>query len=193
MRFEFREGFFDRIEVGTIRRQIKQAGARCLDHRTDGGPFVARQIVHHDDVARLEFGDKNLFDIDLKSVPINGTVEDEGRRDAADPKTGDKGRRLPVSVRDAGAQPLPARAAPCVRAMFVEVQVSSMKTRRSESRSSWPSNQSSRRFRTSGRSCSLACAVFFCASAYGACRSATARRRSQWRPTVPAALSAPAA
>jgi hypothetical protein len=36
-----------------------------------------------------------------------------------------------------------------------------MKTRRSGSKSSWLSNQSSRRFRTSGRSCSLACAVFF--------------------------------
>lgn len=36
-----------------------------------------------------------------------------------------------------------------------------MKTRRSGSRSSWPSNQASRRLRTSGRSCSAACAVFF--------------------------------
>jgi hypothetical protein len=45
--------------------------------------------------------------------------------------------------------------------MLVEVHVSSMKTRRCGSRSSCPSNQSSRRFRTSGRSCSLAWADFF--------------------------------
>jgi len=50
---------------------------------------------------------------------------------------------------------------PWVRAILVEAQVSSMKTRRSGSRSSWPSNQASRRFRMSGRSCSAACAVFF--------------------------------
>ena len=49
---------------------------------------------------------------DLESVPIDGAVEDEGRRDAADPKPGDEGRCLPESMRDAGAQPLPARAAP---------------------------------------------------------------------------------
>ena len=45
--------------------------------------------------------------------------------------------------------------------MLVEAQVSSMNTSRSGSRSSCPSNQASRRLRTSGRSCSAACAVFF--------------------------------
>lgn len=45
--------------------------------------------------------------------------------------------------------------------MFVDAQVSSMNARRSGSRSSRPSIHSSRRFRTSGRSCSVACAVFF--------------------------------
>lgn len=45
--------------------------------------------------------------------------------------------------------------------MLVDAQVSSMKISRSGSRSSWPSNQSQRRSAMSGRSCSLACAVFF--------------------------------
>src|SRR5689334_21168122 len=45
--------------------------------------------------------------------------------------------------------------------MLVEAQVSSMKISRSGSRSSWLSHQSCRRFRMSGRSCSLACADFF--------------------------------
>jgi hypothetical protein len=36
-----------------------------------------------------------------------------------------------------------------------------MKISRSGSRSSWPSNQASRRLRISGRFCSAACAVFF--------------------------------
>ena len=50
-----------------------------------------------------------------------------------------------------------------LRAMLVFAQVSSMKTSRSGSRSGWASNQACRRFTISGRSCSLACAVFFCA------------------------------
>lgn len=112
MRFELRKGFLVWVEVRTIRRRIKQARARRLDHRADGGTLVARQIVHHDDVAWLEFGDENLRDIGLKGVPVNGTVEDERRRDAADAKPGDEGRRLPVAVRDARPQSLPARATP---------------------------------------------------------------------------------
>jgi hypothetical protein len=44
---------------------------------------------------------------------------------------------------------------------LVEALVSSMNTRRSGSRSSWPSNQTSRAAATSGRSCSAAWAVFF--------------------------------
>ena len=45
--------------------------------------------------------------------------------------------------------------------MLVEAQVSSMNTSRAGSRSSCPSNQASRRVKTSGRSCSAACADFF--------------------------------
>jgi hypothetical protein len=45
--------------------------------------------------------------------------------------------------------------------MLVEAQLSSMKTKRSGSRSSWPSNQALRHFKMSERSCSDACAVFF--------------------------------
>jgi hypothetical protein len=48
-----------------------------------------------------------------------------------------------------------------MRAIFVEAQVSSMNTRRSGSRSGWLSNHAHRWFRMSGRSCSVACAVFF--------------------------------
>ena len=55
----------------------------------------------------------------------------------------------------------PRGARPRSRAILVEAPVSSMKTRRSGSSSGWRSNQSRRRRRTSGRCCSLACAVFF--------------------------------
>ena len=48
-----------------------------------------------------------------------------------------------------------------VRAILVEAPVSSLKISHSGSRSSWPSNQTSRASLTSGRSCSAACADFF--------------------------------
>ena len=54
----------------------------------------------------------------------------------------------------------PQMARPRSRDIFVLRPVSSMKTRCAGSKSSWPPNQSWRRFRRSGRSCSSACAVF---------------------------------
>src|SRR3546814_983608 len=55
----------------------------------------------------------------------------------------------------------PRFARPRGRAIFVDAPVSSMNTNRSGSRSGWALNHARRRARTSGRSCSLACAVFF--------------------------------
>ena len=56
---------------------------------------------------------------------------------------------------------LPRGGRPRVRAIFGEAPL--MNTRRSGLRSCWASNQSRRWLRTSGRSCSAACPVFFCA------------------------------
>ncbi len=55
----------------------------------------------------------------------------------------------------------PLAQRPWLRVMLVAVHVSSMNTRRSGSRPSYPSNPCRRCLRTSGRSCSIACPVFF--------------------------------
>jgi hypothetical protein len=83
-------------------------------------------------------------------------------------------RRAPVKVvvfqcpcGTAARHRWPRKARPRSRAILVEAPSitvgarPSMKMRRSGSRSGWASNQALRRAATSGRSCSLACAVFF--------------------------------
>src|SRR5271166_4247327 len=55
----------------------------------------------------------------------------------------------------------PRRQRPLLRARLVEAPVSSMKTSFVGSRSSCPANHFRRRFCTSARCCSSACAVFF--------------------------------
>ena len=114
--------------------------------------------------ALAQFRDEDLVDVSLESETVDGSVDDERRDEAAQRQGSDEGRGFPMSVRNADPQAL-ARAERDRRrrAMLVEAQVSSMKIKRSGSRSSWPSNQSSRCFATSGRLCSEACAVFFCA------------------------------
>jgi hypothetical protein len=51
MGFELGEGVFDRIEVGTVGRQVKQSGAARFDDIPDTGDLMGRQIVHDDDIA----------------------------------------------------------------------------------------------------------------------------------------------
>ena len=71
--------------------------------------------------------------------------------------------------------------------MLVAVQVSSMKTSRSGSRSTCPSNRFRRCFKMSGRSCLIAWPAFFCASCPGAQRCDTTqqpRRSDRSRPAL---------
>jgi len=51
MSLELGEGIFDRVEVGTVGRQVKQGGAARLDGTPDAGDLVGRQIVHDHDIA----------------------------------------------------------------------------------------------------------------------------------------------
>src|ERR1035438_10858241 len=76
----------------------------------------------------------------------------------------------------AAQQRSPFGAQPRRRAIFVERPLSSIKIRCSGSKSSWPSTQFSRAAFTSARSCSLAWAVFFCASDHAG--RATSTRQS---------------
>src|SRR4051794_4655661 len=67
--------------------------------------------------------------------------------------------RCPCGTAARRRTPLGAR--PYRRAMLVQAKLSSTNTSFAGSRSSWASNQSSRRSTTSGRSCSAACRDFF--------------------------------
>jgi hypothetical protein len=109
----------------------------------------------------LELGNEDLIDISLKGAGVDRPVQHHGRDHPGQAERADQGRRFPMSMGTLMRRRLPRGARPYRRAMLVVAQVSSMNRRRSGSRSSCPSNQSSRRFTMSGRSCSLACAVFF--------------------------------
>ena len=51
--FEFREGLFDRIEVGTVGRKKPEMRPGAFDFGANLGLLVDRQVVKHDDVAGL--------------------------------------------------------------------------------------------------------------------------------------------
>jgi len=57
-RLEFREGVFDRSDVGTIGRQVAQRRACRLDRLAHGSALVAAEIVHD---VKLTFA--QLYDV----------------------------------------------------------------------------------------------------------------------------------
>jgi hypothetical protein len=48
----------------------------------DGWPFVAGEVVHHDDVARLELWDQDLLDIELENLAVHRPIDDKGSDNA---------------------------------------------------------------------------------------------------------------
>jgi hypothetical protein len=78
MRLELGEGVFDRIEVGTIRRQIVEFGAAGLNSSSDARDLVGGQIVHDDDVAWTQGGRQHLLDPGEEGFSVHRPIENIG-------------------------------------------------------------------------------------------------------------------
>ncbi len=113
-RFQLGEPQFDRIQVGTIGRQVPELRARRLDPLADALDLMRGQIIHHDDVAGLERGDEDLIEVREKRLPVHRPIEQSRRGQPGHAERGHERARLPVVVRrvivDAGAPPTPAVA-----------------------------------------------------------------------------------
>jgi len=108
-RLEFGECQLDRVEVGTIRRQIDKLRADAFDRFADADHFVSGQIVHHDEVTLMERRRQLLLNVAEEHVAVHRTVDYGGRCEAAQPQRADEGRRLPVAVRDSVNDALAAK------------------------------------------------------------------------------------
>ena len=97
------------VEVGAVRRQEEQACAGRLDGLSDSQSLMARQIVHHHDVARRELGHENLVHIGVEGVSVDRAIEHQRRDHTGEPEAGDEGSGLPMAMRDAGPEPFALR------------------------------------------------------------------------------------
>jgi len=80
--FQFGEGLFDRVEVGTVRRQKPELRTDAVDRGADRGLLVDGEVIEDHDVAGLQRGHEDLFDVGEETRIIDRAIED-GRR--ADP------------------------------------------------------------------------------------------------------------
>ena len=69
------------------------------------------EIIHADDLAGRERWNQPLFEIAEKDFAVHRSVHDEWSGYTVLPQAGDKGRHLPVTVRNFGNESLAAPAA----------------------------------------------------------------------------------
>ena len=127
------EDLLDRVQVRAVGWQEEQMGTGPAYGAPDGLPFVAAEIVEHDDVAPAQRWGGELSTQARKRAPLIGPSNTQG---ATMPSARSAARKVIVvqcACGTAATRRLPRRARPCVRVMLVSAQVSSMKTRRAGS------------------------------------------------------------
>jgi hypothetical protein len=110
-RLQLRERHFDRIEVGTVRREESEPSTGAFNRGQHFWLFVRRQVVEDDNIAGPQCRDEDLFDIREERGVINGAVEDRGRHQSVDAQPSDHRVRLPMPARRVIAEAHAAGAA----------------------------------------------------------------------------------
>ena len=90
----------DGIQVMTVRRQRPDLGTGSLDGRASRGIAMNGQVIHDDDVRRLQRGGKYVFRPDRKGCSIHRAFKDPRSLGTIAANGGDHGRRFPATVRD---------------------------------------------------------------------------------------------
>ena len=97
-RFQFGEGEFDGVEVGTVGREKPQGCAHLLERHSDLRLLVGGEVVEHDDIAWPQRGDKHLLDVRAECVGIDRAIEHGGGRELGRAEGGDDCVGLPVAA-----------------------------------------------------------------------------------------------
>lgn len=108
--FELGKNLLDRVEVGAIRRQEEEFGAYAADGVANGFSLVAAKIVHDDDVAGFEAGQKERPDIGEELDAVDRPVKDARRLDPVAAQCSQECLGSPVTVRYPADQALAASA-----------------------------------------------------------------------------------
>lgn len=123
--FDFGEDLFNGVEVGRIRRQIKDFCTFVLDHLPDTGNLVAAQVVADDDITWLECRAELGFHINQESCAIHGRIQTPRRKQTVKMQSGNEshgfvtaGSMVIASLSHRTAAILPRHVRACSR--FIE-------------------------------------------------------------------------
>lgn len=87
------------VQVGRVRGQEAQRCAAFADQVIHLIALVSGQVVHDDDVARLEGRAQHLIDVDEEGLAVHRAVQHERRGQAVATQAGGEGGGLPVAER----------------------------------------------------------------------------------------------
>ena len=102
-RLELCEGLLDRVEIRTVGRKVEQPAPRGLDRVLHAGHLVGWQVVHDDDVVRLQHRDEGLGDIAAEARAVRGSIKQRGGAQPARAQGDSDGRGLLMPAR--GCEP----------------------------------------------------------------------------------------
>ena len=75
----------DRIEIGRIRRQKYDQGARGFDERANASTLVGGEIVEDDDVAFAEFGENELLNVCFEDIAVHTAAKNQRSDETTQP------------------------------------------------------------------------------------------------------------
>lgn len=100
------------LKSGLYGGRKRSVGAGRFDPFLHGGPFVAREVVHDDCVARAQLGHQNLSHIGFEPIAVYRPVQHYRRDHSGHAQACDQCGGLAVAMREAHPQPLAFPAAP---------------------------------------------------------------------------------
>lgn len=112
--FDLGEGLLDRVEVRGIGRKEPETSTSLTDDLPDGIRLVRAEIVHDDDISRLEGWHQLLLDIGTEALPVDRPVKHARGGQTVTAKSAEKGLRAPVAMRCETTQAL-APFAPAIK------------------------------------------------------------------------------
>ena len=90
--FQLGERLLDGCQIGRIRGQEEHLAAARLDGLAHALPFMYAQVIQHHDLAWLQAGREDLFDIGLKGERVNRSFQDHRRLDALERQSSEERR-----------------------------------------------------------------------------------------------------
>jgi hypothetical protein len=111
MRLEFGERQFNRVEIGTVRRQVTDRHSPGRENAGDRLYLMGGEVVEDERIALLQVRTEHLLKIDREDLGIHGSFHQEGGVDAFVAQGRQEGGTLPMPMGDGAEATLPDRAA----------------------------------------------------------------------------------